>query len=79
MEFSDNYTQIVSDFYWGYNSNYLTNCAQIKEDIENIPENITKEELLKKIRKIRDEYRCSSRRFLVEYMRGLATETFADE
>ena len=79
MEFSDNYTQIVSDFYWRYNSNYLTNCAQIKEDIENIPENITKEELLKKIRKIRDEYRCSSRRFLVEYMRGLATETFADE
>ena len=55
MEFSDNYTQIVSDFYWGYNSNYLTNCAQIKEDIENIPENITKEEFQKKIRKMTEK------------------------
>lgn len=73
MDFSDNYTQNISDYFWGYNSPYMDSCKRIKDDIENISESITREEFRKKLEEIRTEYLCSSRRFLVEHIKGLAS------
>lgn len=49
MDFSDNYTQNISDYFWGYNSPYMDSCKRIKDDIENISESITREEFRKKL------------------------------
>ena len=72
MNFSDQYSQDISEFYWNYEDDYYSTYHKIKAAIENISEDITPAYFRERLEPVREELLCSARRFLLDYVKGLS-------
>lgn len=74
MNFSDNYTDLVKDYYFDFDDNYdYEMLNKLNTEIGDLSDNASPKQFKEKMDQIREEYFCSARRFLIEYVKDLST------
>lgn len=75
MSFSDNYTENIKDYYLDYEDNYRwKDLNKINKELDSIPDFVTPAEFREKLEQIRQEYFCSARRYLMDYVKKMSEE-----
>lgn len=73
MGFSDHYTRQIIDFYYDFDDNYdYKTLNKINATIDELSEHASPRQFKERTEQIRDEYFCSARRFLMEYVKNLS-------
>lgn len=75
MGFLDDYTERIKDYYLDFEDNCgWKDINRINEELDNVPDSVTAAQFKQKIEQIRQEYFCSARRYLMDYMKEMSEE-----
>ncbi len=75
MGFSDDYTERIRDYYLDFEDNCgWKDINKINEELDNVPDSVTSAQFKEKLEQIRQEYFCSARRYLMDYVKEMSEE-----